>query len=230
MRAGFQRRTDEQSAKYAGQLTHAERLATRLECGEVVGVYHTEIDGGIATRAYVMAFLPVAAIPFLIVGAASRVPGALPLLGLFPFAFGIWFGVCLWRGRDPKKQAWLYVFTEGFLLLTGDWGAEAPPVRWSQVIAVHPVWTQVVQVGTEGETRPTLTAYRLRSADGELHEISRSFMNVRDPYRQMGQLFRGLAPNTVGKAMPKLPTIDEILATYPRKPNTPPGYPVGQIP
>jgi hypothetical protein len=37
------------------------------------------------------------------VGAASRVPGALPLLGLFPFAFGIWFGVCLWRGRDPRK-------------------------------------------------------------------------------------------------------------------------------
>jgi len=230
MRAGFQRRVDEQSAKYAGQLTHAERLATRLECGEVVGVYHTEIGGGVATRAYVMALLPMAAIPFLIVGAASSVPGALPLLGLFPFAFGIWFGVCLWRGRDPKKQAWLYVFTEGFLLLTGDWGAEAPPVRWSQVIAVHPVWTQVIQVGTEGETRPTLTAYRLRSADGELHEISRSFKNVRDPYREMGQLFRGLAPNTVGKTMPKLPTIDEILAAYAKKPNTPPGYPAGQIP
>jgi hypothetical protein len=230
MREGFQRRIDEQSAKFAAQLTHAERLATRLECGEVVGVYNAEIGGGISTRAYVIALLPMAAIPFLIVGAASGFPGSLPLLGLFPFAFGIWFGVSLWRGRDPKKQAWLYVFTEGFLLLTGDWGAEAPPVRWNRVIEVTPVWTEVIQVGTEGETRPTLTAYRLRSADGELHEISRSFKNVRDPYREMGHLFRGLAPNTVGKAMPKFPTIDEILAAYARKPNTPPGYPAAQIP
>ena len=218
MREGFQRRIDEQSAKFAAQLTHAERLATRLECGEVVGVYHTEIGGGVSTRAYVIALLPMAAIPFLIVGAASGFPGSLPLLGLFPFAFGIWFGVSLWRGRDPKKQAWLYVFTEGFLLLTGDWGAEAPPVRWNRVIEVTPVWTQVIQAGTEGETRPTLTAYRLRSADGELHEISRSFKNVRDPYREMGQLFRGLAPSTVGKTMPKFPTIDEILGTYAAKP------------
>jgi hypothetical protein len=103
-------------------------------------------------------------------------------------------------------------------------------VRWNRVIEVTPVWTEVIQVGTEGETKPTLTAYRLRSADGELHEISRSFKNVRDPYREMGQLFRGLAPNTVGKTMPKFPTIDEILAAYARKPNTPPGYPAAQIP
>jgi hypothetical protein len=30
----------------------------------------------------------------------------------------------------------------------------------------------------------------------------------------MGQLFRTLAPGTVGKTMPKFPTIDEIIATY----------------
>jgi hypothetical protein len=219
MRAGFQRRVDEQSAKFAAQLTHAERLANWLECGEVVGVYHAEIDGGISTRAYVRALLPMAAIPFLIVGAASGFPGMLPLLGLFPFAFGIWFGVCLWRGRDPKKQAWLYVFTEGFLLLTGDWGAEAPLVRWNRIIEVTPVWTEVIQTGTEGETKPTLTAYRLRSADGELHEISRSFKNVRDPYREMGQLFSTLAPGTVGKTMPAFPAIDEIIAAYAGKPD-----------
>ena len=102
-------------------------------------------------------------------------------------------------------------------------------MRWSRVIEVTPVWTQVYQVGTEGESKPALTAYRLRSADGELHELSRSFKNVQDPYREMGQLFRGLAPNTVGKTMPKFLTIDEILATYVRKPNTPPGYLAARI-
>jgi hypothetical protein len=35
---------------------------------------------------------------------------------------------------------------------------------------------------------------------------------------EMGQLFRGLAPGTVGKTMPKLPTVDEIIATYAVKP------------
>jgi hypothetical protein len=34
----------------------------------------------------------------------------------------------------------------------------------------------------------------------------------------MGQLFRGLAPNTIGQTMPKFPTIDEIIATYPPRP------------
>ena len=148
-------------------------------------------------------------------GAASGFPGMLPLLGLFPFAFGAWFGVSLWRGRDPKRQAWFYAFTEGFLLLN-DWRAEAAPVRWNQVIEVSPVWTEVYPDAEK--SRPVLTAYRLRSADGELHEITRSFKNVRDPYREMGQLFRGLAPNTVGKTMPKFPTVDEILAAYTGKP------------
>ena len=215
MRAGFERRVDEQSARFAAQLAHAERLATRLECGEVIGVYNAEVGGGIGTRAYVIALLPMAAIPFLIVGAASGFPGMLPLLGLFPFAFGAWFGVSLWRGRDPKRQAWFYAFTEGFLLLN-DWRAEAAPVRWNQVIEVSPVWTEVYPDAEK--SRPVLTAYRLRSADGELHEITRSFKNVRDPYREMGQLFRGLAPNTVGKTMPKFPTVDEILAAYTGKP------------
>jgi hypothetical protein len=35
---------------------------------------------------------------------------------------------------------------------------------------------------------------------------------------EMGQLFMSLAPGTVGKTMPKLPTIDQIIATYAAKP------------
>ncbi len=138
------------------------------------------------------------------------------MLGAFPFVLGVWFGLNLWWGRDPRKRVWLYAFTEGFILLR-DPQADAAPVRWSQVTGVSPVWTEVYSPAAE-EPGTALTAYRLWLADGQACEISRSLKNVRDPYQEIGQLFSTLAPGTVGKTMPKFPTIDEILATYAGQP------------
>jgi hypothetical protein len=76
----------------------------------------------------------------------------------------------------------------------------------------------VYNVGAE-EPRPTLTAYRLRCADGQTHEISRSFQNVRYPYREVGQLLRGM-PASAGKTMPTFPTVDEIIAAYAGRPGS----------
>lgn len=136
---------------------------------------------------------------------------------MFPFVAGAWIGVSFWRGRQPRRQVWLYAFTGGFMLLD-DQLREAAPVPWSQVTAVGQVWANTYRPGDE-DPLPALTAYRLRSADGRAHEISRSLRNVHDPYGEMGQLFRGLAPGTVGKTMPRFPTIDEIIATYAGKPD-----------
>jgi len=216
LRAGFQRRVDEQGNQYGAQLMHAEQLADYFECGDVVGVYSAQAGGNVGRRAYLVALLPLAAIPVLIAGAAARVPGILPLLGLFPFAFGAWFGLSLWRGREPKRTVWFYAFTGGFMLLDHP-RVQAVPVRWSQVIEVSQVWTDVYNPASE-DSRATLTAYRLCSADGQVHEISRSFWNVRDPYRQVGQMLRGLMPATLGSNMPKFPTIDEIIAGYTKGP------------
>jgi hypothetical protein len=105
---------------------------------------------------------------------------------------------------------------EGFLLLDGP--ADARPVLWRQVTGVSPVWTNTYRPGDEDNPRPVVSAYRLRLADGRVQDIVRDFKNVQDPYREMGQLFRGLAPGTVGKTMPKLPTVDEIIATYAQRP------------
>jgi hypothetical protein len=44
--------------------------------------------------------------------------------------------------------------------------------------------------------------------------INRSFKNVEDPYHEMGQLFRSLAPATIGATMPTFPTIDQVIAAY----------------
>ena len=90
-------------------------------------------------------------------------------------------------------------------------------MRWAQVTAVGPVWTEAYNPASE-ESSPVLAAYRLRTADGQTHEISRSFKNVQDPYLEMGQLFRRLAPATIGTTMPTFPTVDQIIAAYARNP------------
>ena len=216
LREGFQRRVDEQSSRYAAQLAHARQQANRFECGEMAGVFSAQAGGDVPRRTYLVAFLPIAAIPVLIAAAAARIPGTLPLLGAFPFLAGAWIGVSFWRGRTPKRQVWLYAFTEGFILLD-DAQPDSAPVRWSQVTEVGEVWTNTYRPGDDDPT-PVLSAYRLRLADGRVHEIPRSLKNVQDPYREMGQLFRGLAPGTIGKTMPRFSTIDEIIATYARTP------------
>jgi hypothetical protein len=216
LRAGFQRRAGQQADRFAVQLTHAEQLAVRFECGEVVGVFSAWAGGGIGRRAYVVGLLPLAAIPVLIAGAAAGVPALVPVLGAFPFVVGAWFGLSLWRGREPKRRVWFYAFAQGCVLLD-DPRADAVPLRWSQVTEVGEVWTEGYDVSAE-ESRPALTAYRLGWADGQTREISRSFQNVRDPYPDVGQLLRGMMPASVGKTMPRFPTIDEIIAAYAGKP------------
>jgi len=219
LREGFQRRVDEQSSRYAAQLADAGQQANRFECGEVAGVFGTQAGGEVPRRTYVVAFLPIAAIPVLIAIAASGFPGTVPLLGAFPFIAGAWIGVSFWRGRTPKRQVWLYAFTEGFLLLD-DAQPAAMPVRWSEVTEIGQVWTNTYRPGDEDDPTPVLSAYQLRTADGRVHQISRYFKNVQDPYREMGQLFRMLSPGTIGKTMPRFPTVDEILAAYARPPGS----------
>jgi hypothetical protein len=217
LREGFQRRVDEQTSRFAPVLAHARQQATRFECGEVAGVFSAVAGGEPTRRTYVIGLLPIAGIPVAIAIAASGIPGTVQFLMAYPFLAGAWIGGSFWLLREPKRQVWLYAFTEGFILLDGP-QADAMPVRWSQVAWVGPVWTNVYRPGDEGDPTPVLSAYRLRLADGRVQDISRELKNVQDPYKEMGQLFRGLAPGIIGKTMPKLPTIDEIMATYARTP------------
>jgi hypothetical protein len=138
------------------------------------------------------------------------------LLGGFPFIWAAWFGLNMILGREPKRTIWCYAFTSGFMLLDGP-RSDAVPVRWSQVTEVSPVWTEVFDADS-GESRRTLTAYRLRTADGQSRDISRSFQNVRDPYREVGQLLKAITPASFGNTMPALPTIDQVIAAYARRP------------
>jgi hypothetical protein len=221
LNAGFQRRVDQQAYRYGPQLAYAEELAVRFECGQVAGVFTAKAGGGVPRRAYVVGLLPLAAIPILIAAAAVRIPGVLPLLLLFPFLEGAWFGISMFRGREPKRDVWFYAFTEGFLL-PEDPRAAAGPVRWSDVTELSEVWTDVYNVSAE-QTRPMLTDWRLGLADGQSWEISRTFQNVRDPYKEVGQMLRGLMPERAGQVLPTFPTVDQIVTTYAGRPGGGPG-------
>ncbi|MGH3149726.1 MAG: DUF6624 domain-containing protein, partial [Streptosporangiaceae bacterium] len=124
--------------RYAPQLTHAAQLAAGSECGQVAGVF--SMQAPFTARAVVTGLLPLAAVPVLIAGAAAQVPGMLPALGAFPFLFGGWYGVSLWRGM--RRHVWCYAFAGGFMLLD-DPPAGGALVPWGQVTDVTPVWTEV---------------------------------------------------------------------------------------
>ena len=63
LRAGFQRRVDQQRDRYAVQLAHAGQQAAWFECGEVAGVFSAKAGGGVRPRAYVVGLLPMARSP-----------------------------------------------------------------------------------------------------------------------------------------------------------------------
>ena len=138
---------------------------------------------------------------------------------VFLFFFIAWYALSLWRGM--RRRVWCFAFTGGFVVLD-DPAGDAVPVRWGQVTAVGPVWTQAHDPVAE-EPRTVLGGYCLRTADGQAHEISCSLKNVEDPYHEMGQVFRALAPATIGTTMPTFPTIDQVIAAYAGKPA--PGWP-----
>ena len=216
LRAGFQRRVDRKAERYAAQLTDAEQLAVRLEAGEVAGVFSGQARGGVRRGTYAVGLLPMAAIPLLIACAAVGVPGLVPLLAASPFIIGAWFGLTLWRRREPNRRVWLYAFAQECALLDGP-TADAVLVRWSEVTEISEVWTKVYDPSAE-ESRPKLTAYQLRCMDGRTCEISRSLRNVRDPYPGVGPLVTGVLPSDVRSTMPSFPTINEVIAAFAGKP------------
>ena len=215
LREGLQRKVDEQRHRYAPHLAHADRVARATECGEVVGIFMAEVGGTIPASAYAVGLLPLAAAPFTIAASLAGVPGSGTVLVALPFVTGAWFVRSLVHAREPKRIRWLYAFTGGFVVF--DPHADAVPVRWSEVREVRDVSSTVV----DGESSEASTAYELHLADGRICEVSRGYDNVLDPYRDVGPILTGLAPGSLGKAFPKLPTVDDVIARYAGRP--PPG-------
>ena len=201
LRDGLQRKVDEHRARYAPHLAHADRVARATESGEVVGVFMAEVGGTIPTSTYAVGLLPVAAAPLAIAATLAGVPGSGFVLVALPFITGAWFVRSLLHAREPKRTVWLYAFTGGFIVF--DPHTDATPVRWSDVTEVRDVWSTVFNL--DGESSRALTAYELHLTDDRICEVSRSYDNALDPYRDVGPILTTLAPASLGKFMPKLP-------------------------
>jgi hypothetical protein len=214
LRDGLQRKVDEHRARYAPHLAHADRVARATECGEVVGVFMAEVGGTIPTSAYAVGLLPVAAAPLAIAASLAGVPGSGFVLVALPFITGAWFVRSLLHAREPRRTVWLYAFTGGFIVF--DPHTDATPVHWSDVTEVRDVWSTVFNL--DGESSRALTAYELHLTDDRICEVSRSYDNVLDPYRDVGPILTTLAPASLGKFMPKLPTVDDVITRYAGRP------------
>jgi hypothetical protein len=214
LREGLQRKVDEQRNRFAPHLAHADRVARATDFGEVLGIFMAERGGRIPASAYAVGLLPLAAAPLAIAASLEEVPGFGIVLVTLPFITGAWFVRSLVHAREPKRITWLYAFTRGFIVF--DPHADATPVRWSDVTEVRDVWSTVHNI--DGESSRALTAYELHLTDDRVCEISRSYDNVLDPYRDVGPILTTLAPASLGKVLPKLPTVDDVIAGYAGRP------------
>jgi hypothetical protein len=121
------------------------------------------------------------------------------------------------RRRRARRAAWLYAFSEGFMVLDGP-RSDSVPVRWNQVIAIREVWTSKTFADWE-PSRPLLTAYELQLAGGQARFISLSYRNMLDPYPAIGREMRAMAPAALAATWPKLPLIREIILTHAGRPD-----------
>ena len=153
----------------------------------------------------------LAGIPVLIALAEYDVPGAVHLLGLWPFMGGAWAGMVAVRYRTPRRTVWLYAFTDGFLLLDGD-AFPRVPVRWRDVRGVMPEYADDYDFVAE-ETRQAHVGYRVDVADGSVRVVSRGLKNVADPCSAVGPILRNLIPRAAaGAAPPAFTTVDDLFA------------------
>jgi hypothetical protein len=141
------------------------------------------------------------------------------------FGCGEVVGIFSTRTPDPQTQhrrrasraAWLYAFSEGFMVLDGP-RSDSIPVRWNQVVAIREVWTRKTFADWE-PSRPLLTAYELHLANGQARFMSLSYRNMLDPYPAIGREMRSLAPAALAATWPKLPLIKEIILAYAGRPD-----------
>jgi hypothetical protein len=121
------------------------------------------------------------------------------------------------RRRRASRAAWLYAFSEGYVVLDGG-RSDSVPVRWNQVVAIREVWTRKSFADWE-PSRPLLTAYELHLADGQVRFISLSYRNMLDPYPAVGREMRSLAPAALAETWPKLPLVKEVILAYAGRPD-----------
>jgi len=204
---GFRRRVAEHQERHAANWQHAVHLGRTIGLGDPLGIYQTEITPSLGVRRVLVLLAPVPAFVLVVVLLLIGAPAAaLPLLGLAPFLAGgycLLFFVLSRRGRFTR---WLYGYTGGLAEVDPD--GHPRVVRWDEVTDAVDEW---VPSGSESQSSWDYVGFRLTSADGRTVPITAKYRNALDPYGPVGGLLRALTPAEVGDAIPRFPSIADLL-------------------
>jgi hypothetical protein len=204
---GFRRRIDDRSGQFAARWQDAVGLGGHFGLAQAVGIYRTEVNPPVGVRVVLRMLAPIPAVVVVVLVAATVLPGALaPLIMLVPFAVGGWAFVCFMAIRRNRFDRWLYGYTGGFAEL--DPGVPPRVVRWQDITDVVDEW---VSAGSESMSLWDYAGHRLTTASGDIVSITTRYQNMHDPYAPIGRTIAGMLPAQVGAAIPRFPTIDELI-------------------
>jgi hypothetical protein len=204
---GIRRRIDDRSGQFAARWQDAVGLGGHFRLAQAVGIYRTEVNPPVSVRVVLRMLAPIPAVVVVVLVAATVLPGVLaPLIMLVPFAVGGWAFVCFMAIRRNRFDRWLYGYTGGFAEL--DPGVPPRVVRWEDITDVVDEW---VSAGSESMSLWDYAGYRLTTASGDIVSITCRYQNMLDPYAPIGRTIAGMLPAQVGAAIPRFPTIDELI-------------------
>ena len=204
---GFRRRVDDRSGQFAARWQDAVGLGGQFRLAQAVGIYRTEVNPPVSVRVVLRMLAPIPAVVVVVLVAATVLPGVLtPLIMLVPFAVGGWAFLCFMAIRRNRFDRWLYGYTGGFAEL--DPGVPPRVVRWEDITDVVDEW---VSAGSESMSLWDYAGYRLTTASGDIVSITCRYQNMLDPYAPIGRTIAGMLPAQVGAAIPRFPTIDELI-------------------
>ncbi|XVV17180.1 hypothetical protein ACQP2X_23225 [Actinoplanes sp. CA-131856] len=205
----FRRRVAEQQSRHAADWQRAGHLGQALELGEPLGIYHTEVTPPLGVRRVLRLLAPAAMFLLVLVLLIVWIPGAaLPLLSITPFVAGAYcltFFVISRRGRFTR---WLYGYPGGLAEVDPD----GPP-RVVRTVEVSDVLDEWSSSGSESRSWDH-EGFRLTTAGGRTVAITARYRNALDPYGQAGALIAALAPAEVGAAIPRLPSIADLITDW----------------
>jgi hypothetical protein len=205
---GLRRRIDERSGQFAARWQDAVGLGAQFGLAQAVGIYRTEVNPPVGVRVVLRMLAPIPAVLVVVLVAATVPPGVLaPLIMLVPFAVGGWAFLWFMTIRRNRFDRWLYVYTGGFAEL--DPGVPPRVVRWEDITDVVDQW---VSASSESMSLWDYAGYRLTTASGDIVSITSRYQNMLDPYAPIGRTIAGMLPAQAGAAIPRFPTIDELIA------------------
>ncbi|MEV6302656.1 hypothetical protein AB0M02_24805 [Actinoplanes sp. NPDC051861] len=200
----------EQQARHAADWQRAAHLGQALELGEPLGIYHTEMTPPLGVRRVLRLLVPAAiflVVMVLLIGWAPD--AALPLLLVTPFVAGGYCVVFVVLSRRARFTRWLYGYPGG--LAEADPDGHPRVVRSGEVTDVLDEWSSS---GSESQSSWNYEGFRLTTADGRAVSITARYRNALDPYGPAGALIAALVPAGAGTAVPRLPSIADLITDW----------------